>query len=71
MTKDEFLAISGEKYEKLQELNQIDDFYKYEKAFDTIWLEFGRQSLEKNVGEVPKTIKKKHCTNPVRKNRDR
>ena len=42
MTKDEFLAISGEKYEKLQELNQIDDFYKYEKAFDAIWLEFGR-----------------------------
>ena len=71
MTKDELLAISGEKYEKLQELNQIDDFYKYEKAFDTIWLEFGRQSLEKNVGEVPQNHQKKHCINPVRKNRDR
>ena len=64
MTKDEFLAISGEKYEKLQELNQIDDFYKYEKAFDAIWLEFGRQSLERNVGEVPKTIKKKTLYEP-------
>ena len=38
MTKDEFLAISGEKYEKLQELNQIDDFYKYEKG---VWRYLG------------------------------
>ena len=64
MTKDEFLAIAGEKYEKLQELNQINDFYDYEKAFDIIWLEFGRQSLEKNVGEVPQNHQKKTLYEP-------
>ena len=64
MTKDQFLAIAGEKYEKLQELNQINDFYDCEKVFDTIWLEFGRQSLEKNVGEVPQNHQKKTLYEP-------
>lgn len=53
MTQEEFVALSIEKYQKLQELNQINDFYGYEKAFDTIWTEFGRQSIEKNMGDVP------------------
>ena len=64
MTKDEFLAVSAEQYEKLQELSQINDFYEYEKAFDTIWIEFGRQSLEKNIGEIPQNYQKKTLYGP-------
>lgn len=59
MTKEEFLVIASEKYEKLQKLNQIDDFYQYEKEFEQIWTEFGRQSLEKNIGELPANHQKK------------
>lgn len=64
MTEDEFVALSREKYRKLQELNKINDFYEYEKTFDAIWTEFGRESLEKNMGEVPKNRQKKIASEP-------
>lgn len=59
MTKEDFLAIAAQQYEKLRNLNQIDDFYTYEKEFESIWTEFGRQSLEKNIGNTPKNQQKK------------
>jgi hypothetical protein len=59
MTKEEFVALSLENYEKLQQLNQIDDFYTYEKTFEHIWTEFGRQSLQKSIGDVPVNAQKK------------
>jgi hypothetical protein len=59
MTQEEFVKLATEKYQKLQELNQIGDFYEYEKAFDAIWTDFGRESLEKNIGEAPKNHQKK------------
>jgi hypothetical protein len=43
----------------LRNLNQIDDFYTYEKEFESIWTEFGRQSLEKNIGRLPENPQKK------------
>jgi hypothetical protein len=59
MTKEDFLAIAAQQYEKLRNLNQIDDFYTYEKEFERIWTEFGRQSLEKNIGKLPENPQKK------------
>jgi hypothetical protein len=53
MTQEEFVALSIEKYQELQKLNQIKDFYDYEKAFDSVWIEFGRQSLEKTSENCP------------------
>ncbi|MCY7351485.1 MAG: hypothetical protein LH606_12610 [Cytophagaceae bacterium] len=64
MTKEEFVALSLEKYEELQQLNQIGDFYTYEKTFERIWTEFGRQSLEKNIGELPLNAQKKTVFEP-------
>jgi hypothetical protein len=64
MTQEEFVALSVEKYKKLQELNQINDFYEYEKTFDAIWIEFGRESFEKNMGEVPQNHQKKTSFEP-------
>jgi len=64
MTQEEFVALSIEKYQKLQELNQLNDFYEYEKTFDTLWTEFGRQSLEKNMGELPQNHQKKTVSEP-------
>lgn len=64
MTKEEFLTIAAEKYEKLQNLNQINDFYEYEKEFEGVWTEFGRQSLEKNIGDLPVNRQKKTLSEP-------
>ncbi len=36
-----------------------NDFYEYEKTFDAIWIEFGRQSFEKNIGNLPMNHQKK------------
>lgn len=64
MTEEEFVALSIEKYRKLQELNEISDFYEYEKTFDAIWTEFGRQSFEKILGELPQNHQKKTLSEP-------
>ena len=36
MTKEDFLAIAAQQYEKLQHLHQIEDFYTYEKEFENL-----------------------------------
>ena len=59
MTQQEFVDLAVEKYHELQKLNEITEFYDYEKTFETIWTEFGRQSLEKNIGERPLNPQKK------------
>jgi hypothetical protein len=59
MTKKEFLTIAASKYESLQGLDNQPSFYDYEKAFDAIWTELGRQVLESNIGKVPKDHRKK------------
>ena len=32
MTKEEFLALAGKRYDALQDLNELDNFYDYEKS---------------------------------------
>jgi hypothetical protein len=59
MTKDEFLVLATEKYESLQKLNAQTSFYDYEKGFDELWTDLGRQVLESNIGELPKDHRKK------------
>jgi hypothetical protein len=59
MTKDEFLALASEKYESLRKLNEHPSFYDYEKAFDELWTDLGRQVLESNIGKVPNDHRKK------------
>lgn len=64
MTKEEYLALAAEKYDELQALNKIDNFYDYEKEFDEIINKLGRAVLEKNLSEVPADRrKKKHSQN--------
>ncbi len=59
MTKEEFLHIASDRYDSLQALNKLDDFYDYEKEFIEIWRDMGRQVLEKNIGGVPNDRRKK------------
>ena len=59
MTKEEFLVIAEKRYDALQDLNKLNSFYDYEKVFIEIWQEFGRETLENNIGTVPTNRRKK------------
>ena len=64
MTKEEYLTLAAARYDELQGLNKIDNFYDYEKEFEKIFNELGRAVLEKNIGDVPADRrKKKHSQN--------
>ena len=64
MTKEEYLALASEKYDELQALNKIDNFYDYEKEFEKLLKELGRTLFEKNLSELSADRrKKKHSRN--------
>ena len=64
MTKQEYLAIAAKRYEELQALNRIDNFYDYESEFVNIMKDLGKEVLEKNLSDLPADKrKKKHLPN--------
>jgi hypothetical protein len=64
MTKEEYVALASEKYDALQALNKIDNFYDYEKQFEELMKDLGRTLLEKNISELSANRrKKKHSQN--------
>lgn len=61
MTKEEFLKLASEKWEKLQEhKSSSENLYSYEKGFDELWVEFGRESLEGSIGKLSEDRRKKN-----------
>ena len=67
MTKEEYLAIAANRYDELQALNRIDNFYDYESEFVNIMKDLGKEVLEKNLGDLSADKRKKN-TYPIRKN---
>lgn len=64
MTKEKYLALASEKYEALAALNELNNFYDYEKEFEKIFKELERAVLEENISNVPADRrKKKHSPN--------
>ncbi len=59
MTKEEYLSIAGQKYDALRELHKHDNFYDYEKEFEKILKDLGRQVLEANLSELSNDRRKK------------
>jgi hypothetical protein len=59
MTEDEYVSLARQKYQDLQQLKDQPTFYDYEKSFDAIWQDLGRQVLEKNLSELPADRRKK------------
>ena len=45
MSKAEYLALAEPKYTELQALAAQPTFYDYEKSFEAIWMNLGRQVL--------------------------
>ena len=64
MTEANFIALAQKRYAELQALNKIDNFYDYEKEFESIWRDLGREVLESNLSDIPADRrKKKHLPN--------
>ena len=59
MTKEAFLGLASKHWEDLSALQEEESFYEYEKRFEEWLLEFGRQTLEKSISEVPSDRRKK------------
>lgn len=59
MTKQEFITLCEEKYPQVEKLNEIKDFYEYEKQFEKIMTDLGRTLLENSISEVPADRRKK------------
>jgi hypothetical protein len=59
MTKEEYLSIAASKYEELQSLKKIDNFYDYEKEFEKIFIDLARAVLEENLGKPSADRRKK------------
>ncbi len=59
MTREEFLKLADKRYDELEALNKINNFYDYEKEFEQIWKDLGRMVLESNISNVPVDRRKK------------
>jgi len=59
MTEQEFIAIAKKQFKLLENLKEEDSFYEYEKRFDQIWVDFGKETLEKNISKIPEDRRKK------------
>lgn len=59
MSKEEYLALAAQSYDRIQSLQSEQDFFAYEKQFEAIWIALGQSVLEKSIGEVPQNHQKK------------
>jgi uncharacterized membrane protein len=59
MTKEEYLAMAAKRYNELQALNKIDNFYDYESEFAKIMNELSKEVLEKNLSKLSADRRKK------------
>lgn len=59
MSREEYLAIAFKRYDELQALNKIDNFYDYESEFAGIMKELSKEVLEKNLSELSADRRKK------------
>jgi hypothetical protein len=55
MTREKYLALAMARYEELEGLKSADNFYDYEKGFDKIWQDLGRQYIESYLNETSET----------------
>ena len=60
MTKEQLIASVSAHYEELDALNKIDNFYDYEGDFIKLWLNMGKEVLEKNISTLPGDRRKKN-----------
>lgn len=70
MTREEYLTAAANRYDELDRLNLITDFYDYESEFIKIWQDLGREVLEKNIN-TPVHDKRKKKPHDIRLRNDK
>jgi uncharacterized membrane protein len=55
MTKEEYLRLAESRYDELSKLQEHDNFYDFEKNFDAIWTDLGRQYIESELNSASNT----------------
>jgi len=60
------MDLVSKRYDALKALERHDNFYDYEKEFEQIWLDTGKEVLERNLGETPQERRKKKHRNQIR-----
>jgi hypothetical protein len=69
MTEEEFIESMRLKYASLDKSSRSNrNFYDFEKEFDKIWTELGREVLEKSIGTIPGDHRLKKIPHQVREN---
>ena len=69
ISEEEFLAQAKKRYQAIAKLSNIKSNYDYEKTFDQIWTDYGREVLERSISEPSKDRRKKKLIT-LRKDRD-
>jgi hypothetical protein len=59
MTREEFLALANEQYDKLADLQSKETFYAYEEGFVKVWTELGGQVMQASLDKSPSRDKRK------------
>lgn len=59
MTKQEFLTLCESRYPEIVKLDEIKNFYEFEKQFEKIMHELSRTVLESTISQVPADRRKK------------
>lgn len=59
ITKEEFLKLAETEYEKIAALAEEKSFYEYEKRFEKIWIDMGRNVLEGSISDVKNKNRRK------------
>ena len=49
MNKEEFLSVAASYYEEYASLEQVTNFYDYEKSFVDMWQRLGKECMEKQL----------------------
>jgi uncharacterized membrane protein len=68
MTREEYLALCSKRYDELQSLKKIDNFYDYESEFVTIMKDLSKDVSEKQLSELSADRRKKN-THPIWRNK--
>ena len=69
MTEEQFVELARKQFQKIKALKSVTSFYEYEKQFDKVWTDYGKETLEQTINKPPKDRRKKN-THPIRPNRN-
>ena len=56
MEKAEFLNLISQHWDDIRKLQNSESLYDLEKDFDQIWVDLGRDVLEKTIGKAPSEL---------------